>query len=66
MEIAVKIILSICKEFEVDLKSDSDGKISIVAGEEELCINNFSEDYQVKILKEYQPDGVDYKIIEQV
>lgn len=66
MDKIARIILFICKEHDIDLKSDSNGKIALVRGEEEYCINDIAEDHQVNIFKESQPDGLDYTIIEQV
>lgn len=66
LEIVAKIILFICNQHKVNLKSDSDGKITLVKGEEEYCINDISEKQQVKIFRESKPDDADYSIIEQV
>ena len=66
MDKIAKIILFICKEYDVNLKSDSKGNISLVREGKEFCINNISDIYQVKIFKESQPNGADYNFIEQV
>jgi len=66
MENIARIILFICREHNVDLKSDCDGNISLVRGDEEFCINNISDNFQVKIFKESHPEEADYNVIEQV
>lgn len=65
MENVARIILFICSEYNIDLKSDSSGNISLVSEDKEFCINNISDDYQVKVFKEFQPEGANYNVIEQ-
>ncbi len=66
MDEIVRVILAICNEFKLSIKSNEEDKIWLVFGTEELCINDFSKEYQVNILKEYRPEGADYTVIEQV
>lgn len=66
MEKAANIILFICSQFGLDLKSNQNGSISVVKGDEEFILNIISKDYNVNIFRETEPDGAGYSIIERV
>lgn len=66
MKSIARIILFICSENRLSLKSDSQGNISLIFNDEEISINDISDTYQVKIFREFQPAKADYSIIEEV